>query len=60
MKTLYTILFFADTLVLVCLSYLLLHKFDNGSSIGTMISIFSGIAASIFLLIFLLKKYIGR
>ncbi|HEX9514187.1 MAG TPA: hypothetical protein VF939_27030 [Puia sp.] len=58
MKTLYTILFFADSLLLMCLSYLFLHKLDNNSPAGVLVLIFSGIVTSIFLLVLLLRRYI--
>ncbi len=60
MRTLYTILFFAGTLALTCLSYLFLHKLDHGGPIGALVLIFSGIVASIFLLVVLLKNYIKQ
>ena len=58
MRTRYTILFFADTLLLIGLYYLFLHKLDQGSSPGALVLIFSGIVASIFLLVRLLITYI--
>jgi RsiW-degrading membrane proteinase PrsW (M82 family) len=58
MRTLYTILFFIDTIALTCLSYLFLQKLDNGSKEWVLFLIFSGIVASIFLLLFLLMNYI--
>jgi hypothetical protein len=60
MKTLYTILFFADTLLLVCLSYLFLHKLDHRSPAGALVLIFLGIVASISLLVVLLKTYLKQ
>ena len=60
MRTLYTILFFADTLLFLCLSYLFLHKLDTGGSVGIMALIFAGVIASIFLLILLLRNYFKR
>ena len=60
MRTLYTILFFADTLLLLSLSYLFLRKLDSGSSAGVLVLIFSGMIASIFMLILLLRNYIKR
>ncbi|HTI07239.1 MAG TPA: hypothetical protein VL832_01750 [Puia sp.] len=60
MRILYTILFFADTLLLLSLSYLFLHKLDSGGSAGGLTLIFAGIIASIFLLILLLRSYIKR
>jgi hypothetical protein len=58
MKTLYTILFFANTLLLVCLSFLFLHTLDQCGSAGASVLIFLGIVASIFLLVVLLKAYL--
>jgi len=58
MRYLYTILFFTDTLILMCLSYLLFRKFDSGSSYQTVVLIFSGVVASIFLLVLLLRGYL--
>ncbi|MES1159810.1 MAG: hypothetical protein ABUM51_03570 [Bacteroidota bacterium] len=60
MRILYTILFFADTLLFLSLSYLFLHKLDTGGSVGTMALIFAGIIASIALLILLLRNYFRR
>lgn len=60
MRALYTILFFADTLLLVCLSYFFLHKLDQCSPAGALVLIFLGIVASIFLLAVLLKKYLKQ
>jgi hypothetical protein len=58
MRTRYTILFFGDTLLLIGLYYLFLHKLDQGSSPVALILIFSGIVVSIFLLVRLLISYI--
>ena len=58
MRTRYTILFFADTLLLIGLYYLFLHKLDQGASPAVLVLIFSGIVASIFLLVRLLISYI--
>ena len=58
MRTRYTILFFGDTLLLIGLYYLFLHKLDQGSSPVVLILIFSGIVVSIFLLVRLLISYI--
>jgi drug/metabolite transporter (DMT)-like permease len=58
MRTLYTILFFADTVSLACLSFLFLHNFDQGAPAGLLALIFAAIVASILLLVFLLKGYI--
>jgi hypothetical protein len=58
MRFLYTILFFADTLLFLGLSFLFLRKCDNGTSTGTLVLIFSGIVISIFLLTLLLRAYL--
>jgi hypothetical protein len=60
MKTIYTILFFADTLLLVCLTYLFLHKLDHCGPAGALVLIFLGIVASIFLLVVILKTYLNQ
>lgn len=60
MRTRYTILFFVNTLLLLGLSYLFLHKLDQGASSGALILICSGIVASIFLLVRLLISYIRQ
>jgi hypothetical protein len=60
MRTRYTILFFSDTLVLIGLSYLFLHKLDQRASAGALVLIFSGIVVSIFLLVRLLISYIRQ
>jgi hypothetical protein len=58
MKILFTILFFADTLLFAFLTYLFMKEIDNGSKEQFLVLIFSSIVASIFLLAFLLRKYI--
>ena len=60
MRTLYAILFFADTLLLTCLSYFFLRELDDGGAVGALILIFPGMIASIFLLVILLKSYIKQ
>ncbi|HVV06776.1 MAG TPA: hypothetical protein VHC96_21240 [Puia sp.] len=60
MRSLYTILFFADTILLICLSWIFLQKIDSGGKTWVLILIFSGIVASIFLLIFLLINYVKQ
>ena len=60
MRTLYTILFFADTLLLTCLTYFFLRELDDGGAIGALVLIFPGMIASIFLLVVLLKSYIKQ
>jgi hypothetical protein len=58
MRYLYTILFFAGTLIFLCLSYLFFRKCDNGSSPRALVLISSGIVASILLLALLLRSYL--
>jgi hypothetical protein len=58
MKYVYTILFFADTLIFLWLSYLFFRKCDSGSSCSALMLAFSGIVASIFLLVYLLRGYL--
>ena len=58
MRYLYTILFFADTLIFLCLAYLLFRKCDSSSSYRTLALIFLGVVISIFLLILLLRAYL--
>jgi Na+-driven multidrug efflux pump len=58
MKILFTIFFFAGTLLFVFLTYLFMKEIDNGSEAQILVLIFSSIVASIFLLAFLLRKYI--
>jgi hypothetical protein len=60
MKKLYTILFYANTLLLVCLTYLFLHTLDQRRPAGELVLIFLGIVASIFLLVVLLKTYLKQ
>jgi hypothetical protein len=58
MRYFYTIFFFADTLILLCLSYLFFRKCDGGGSSSILVLIFAGIAASILLLALLLRNYL--
>jgi hypothetical protein len=58
MRTLYTILFFADTILFVFLTYIFLQRFESGSNLSMMMLIVAGMAACILLLAFLLKSYI--
>ena len=56
MRILYTILFFADTLLLVLLTYIFLQNIDTGCKAWVQVMIFAGMAATILLMIFLLKN----
>ncbi|HWK08058.1 MAG TPA: hypothetical protein VNS58_30725 [Puia sp.] len=57
MRTRYTILFFIGTLSLTGLSWLFLARIDKGSNAEVLLLILSGIVASIFLLVLLLRNY---
>jgi Kef-type K+ transport system membrane component KefB len=59
MKTLLTVLFFTDTLVLIVLSFLLLKWLDNGISGSALTLLLIAIGSCIFLLGFLLVRYIN-
>ena len=58
MKTLYTILFFADTAALIKLSGLFLSTIDTGRHLLFLLVLLAGMALSIALLIYLLSAYI--
>jgi hypothetical protein len=58
MKIIYTILFFANTLLLVLLTFLLLKKLDSGISTITLFIIIAGMLISITSLIFSLYRYL--
>jgi hypothetical protein len=60
MRILYTILFFADTILFVFLTYIFLQRFESGSNLSMMVLIMSGITASVLLLSLLLKRYIKQ
>jgi hypothetical protein len=60
MKILYTILFFADTILLVFLAYIFLQRFDTGGSLWQVMLIMAGIVGCIILLVLLLRSYIRR
>jgi hypothetical protein len=60
MSLLYTILFFIDTTVLVCLSFLFLEDMDNGSDFWMLTLIFSGIVACVIFLIILFTNYLKQ
>jgi len=59
MKTLLTILFFVDTLVLIILSFLLLKMLDTGISGGALVFLLIAYASCIFLLGYLLFRYMN-
>ncbi len=59
MKTLLTILFFTDTLVLIVLSFFLFKWIDNGTGGSAFIFFLIAYGACIFLLGFLLMRYIN-
>jgi len=58
MKTIYTILFFLDLLVLIILSYFLLRLMDRGGRVWLMLVVLLGLIGSIMLLATFLSKYI--
>jgi hypothetical protein len=58
MKIIYTFLFFANTLVLLLLAFLLLRMIDNGITATRLIFMLSCILLSIALFIFLLSHYL--
>ena len=58
MKIIYTILFFADTLLLMILAFLLLKMIDNGINAGKLIIMLIGISLSIILLVYFLRLYL--
>jgi hypothetical protein len=58
MKIIYTILFFADTLALILLTFLLLKMIDNGSNSWTFALIITGEILSIIALILFLLWYL--
>ncbi len=58
MKIIYTVLFFADTLVLLILAFVFFKLVDTGTSITPIILLISGIVCSIAILVYLLFKYI--
>ena len=59
MKTLLTILFFVDTLVLIILSYLLLKVLDMGGHGAVLTFLLLAYASCIFLLGYLLVRYMN-
>jgi len=59
MRTIYTILFFADTIALIKLSYLFLSNIDTGSHFIFLLVLLAGMAFSIALLIYFLSAYIN-
>ena len=58
MKTIYTVLFFADTAALIKLCYLFLADIDKGNHFLLLLLLLAGMAASIAFLIYLLSAYI--
>ena len=57
MKTLYTILFFASTLLLIFLTFYLFKIIDKGVCTRTLVLTLSGMALSIGFLVFFLYRY---
>jgi hypothetical protein len=60
MKTLFVILFFVVTGLLVCLAYLFLQMIDSGGKPGFLFLDFAGIILSIILLIIFLRNYLKQ
>lgn len=60
MKTIYTILFFAVTILFVVLTYTFLQRFESGSDLSMMMLITAGMTACVLLLVLLLKSYIKQ
>ncbi len=59
MKTLYTILFFADLAILFLLAHAFLKLMDSGISHLSLLFIAAGILVSIGALVFILNRYLG-
>lgn len=59
MKMLYTILFFADTLILILLAFLFLHVLDQGvaTHLPGFVLLLTGMLTCIILLVFFLHRY---
>jgi heme/copper-type cytochrome/quinol oxidase subunit 4 len=57
MKMLFTILFFADTILLVTLTYRFLKMMDSGEHGWQLLALLTAIAGSIGLLAFFLYRY---
>ena len=59
MKILYTILFFADTLILILLAFLFLHVLDQGVArhLPGFVLLLAGMLICIILLVFFLHRY---
>lgn len=57
MKLFYTILFFADTLLLIALTFLFLKLLDTGMSTFTMASLIGAMVVCILLLVYVLMHY---
>ncbi|MEP7257452.1 MAG: hypothetical protein ABI687_03670 [Flavitalea sp.] len=60
MKILYTILFFADTLALILLSFLFLKLLDTGIEKSVLVLVISAIVFCIILLVYFLLRYIKQ
>jgi uncharacterized membrane protein len=58
MKIIYTILFFANTVLLMFLAFLLLRMIDNGIKAGELFIMLLSISVSICFLIFFLRRYL--
>ena len=58
MKTFYTILFFADTMMLIMVAYLFLHLSDRGMSVELFMLLSIALLACIAILILVLVHYL--
>jgi hypothetical protein len=58
MKTFYTILFFADTMMLIMVAYLFLHLSDGGMSLALFMLLSVALLACIVILILVLVHYL--
>jgi hypothetical protein len=58
MKILYTILFFADTMMLILVAYLFLHLSDGGMSVELFMLLSIALLACILILILVLVHYL--
>jgi len=57
MKTLYTILFFLDTLALILIAYLFFKLADKGTSDLGLLALFCGVVVCVISLIYIMVRY---
>jgi len=60
MKKLYTILFFADALLLIMLAYMFLYLVDVGCNMWVLVMVVCGLVATVIIMILLLKNDIKQ